>query len=112
MVEDIEKSKNRPFGRLIQSRAVMSFGAIFCCALWGISTPIVKMGYRYVDAKSIPALLLWIGLEFVFGGAITLCVYGVAIANLLIALILVCDGIVLWGTGKDKSSETEQRENP
>lgn len=78
MSEDIEQNKNRPFGRLIQNRAVMSFGAIFCCALWGISTPIVKMGYRYVDAKSIPALLLWIGLEFVFGGAITLCVYGVA----------------------------------
>ena len=73
-----EQSKNRPFGRLIQNRVFMSFGAIFCCALWGISTPIVKMGYDYIDANSIPSLLLWIGLEFVLGGAITLAVYGVS----------------------------------
>ena len=73
-----EQRKNRPFGRLIQNRFFMSFGAIFCCALWGISTPVVKMGYDYVDEKSIPALLLWIGVEFVLGGALTLSVYGVA----------------------------------
>ena len=42
--------------------------AMFCCALWGVSTPMVKIGYRYLDASHIPSLILWLGMEFVLAG--------------------------------------------
>lgn len=57
---------------IIKNSVFASFSAIICCALWGISTPIVKMGYAYVNAKSIPSLLLWVGIQFALGGALTL----------------------------------------
>ena len=50
-------------GNMIQNKTVMSAAALFCCALWGISTPIVKMGYAYVDAENVPSLLLWAGVQ-------------------------------------------------
>lgn len=53
-------------------------GAVFCCALWGISTPIVKMGYAYTDASHVPSLLLWAGIQFVIAGLLTICLYSVA----------------------------------
>ena len=49
--------------------------AIFCCALWGISTPIVKMGYDYIDESHVPSLLLWVGLQFVVSGFIAISIY-------------------------------------
>ena len=52
-------------------------GAIFCCALWGISTPIVKMGYAYTDASHVPSLLLWVGIQFALAGLLTVCFYSV-----------------------------------
>ena len=60
-------------GNMIQNKTVMSAAALFCCALWGISTPIVKMGYAYVDAGNVPTV------------------------NLVAALVLVCGGIIIWG---------------
>ncbi|MBQ1942324.1 MAG: ribosomal protein L7/L12, partial [Clostridia bacterium] len=35
-----------------------AFGAIFTCALWGISTPIVKMGYEYIDESHVPSAVI------------------------------------------------------
>lgn len=82
----------------IQNNKVLSAaGAIFCCALWGISTPIVKMGYAYTDASHVPSLLLWVGIQFLIAGLLTLGIYsavsrklmltknikGVAVASLL-----------------------------
>ena len=58
--------------KLASKRVFAILGAIFCCALWGISTPIVKMGYAYVDETHVPSLLLWVGLEFVFAGVLTI----------------------------------------
>lgn len=55
----------------------MSAGAIFCCALWGISTPIVKMGYAYVNATHVPSLLLWAGIQFILAGVITAALYSI-----------------------------------
>ena len=63
--------------KLLNSKVFVIFGAIFCCALWGISTPIVKMGYNYVDESHIPSLLLWVGLQFVVAGFITICIYSI-----------------------------------
>ena len=58
--------------KLASKRVFAILGAIFCCALWGISTPIVKMGYAYIDETHVPSLLLWVGLEFVFAGVLTI----------------------------------------
>ena len=51
--------------------------AVFCCALWGISTPIVKMGYNYLNASHTPSLLLWVGLVFFVSGLIIIGGYSV-----------------------------------
>lgn len=61
----------------VKNKAVVIIGALFCCALWGISTPIVKMGYAHVNADHVPSLLLWAGLQFVVSGLITIAVYSV-----------------------------------
>ncbi len=65
------------FEKLLKNKIFTSIAAIFCCALWGISTPIVKMGYSYVDESHVPSLILWLGLQFVFAGFITVCIYSI-----------------------------------
>ncbi len=57
------------------NKIILSLAALFCCALWGISTPIVKLGYNYIDAASVPSLLLWAGIQFVLAGILTILVY-------------------------------------
>lgn len=57
-------------GKLFQNKLFMSMAALFCCALWGISTPIVKMGYAYADPQHIPSLLLWAGIQFALAGCL------------------------------------------
>lgn len=64
--------------KLMNSKAFVIFGALFCCALWGISTPIVKVGYNYIDATHIPSLLLWVGLLFIVSGFLTIGIYSIA----------------------------------
>lgn len=58
--------------KLANKRILVVLGALFCCALWGISTPIVKMGYRHIDSSHIPSLLLWVGLQFIIAGLIAI----------------------------------------
>lgn len=58
-------------------KLLSSLGALLCCALWGISTPIVKMGYDYIDKNSIPSLLFWVGLQFAFAGLISIFAYSI-----------------------------------
>lgn len=62
---------------LRNNKLIVSLAALFCCALWGISTPIVKMGYAYVDATHVPSLLLWAGLQFVLAGVLTIGIYSI-----------------------------------
>jgi len=37
--------KKKRMKTLIKRKWFAAAAALFCCALWGISTPIVKMGY-------------------------------------------------------------------
>ena len=69
---------------LMNKKIFVILGALFCCALWGISTPIVKMGYNYVDSTHIPSLLLWVGLQFVVAGIITISIYSIASKKLVL----------------------------
>lgn len=56
-------------------KLIAPLGALLCCALWGISTPIVKMGYDHIDENHIPSLLLWAGLQFAFAGLLVILAY-------------------------------------
>lgn len=58
--------------KLMNNRIVVVCGALLSCALWGISTPIVKLGYDHIDEKHIPSLLLWVGLLFLCAGLLTI----------------------------------------
>ena len=62
-------------GKLFKNKIFMSVAALFCCALWGISTPIVKMGYAFVDAAHVPSLLFWAGTQFIIAGLLTIGIY-------------------------------------
>ncbi len=68
----------------LQKKPFVMLGALFCCALWGISTPIVKMGYTYIDATHIPSLLLWVGAQFVVAGVLTIGFSAVTAKKLLL----------------------------
>ena len=63
--------------KIMGSPMVSEAGAIISCALWGISTPIVKLGYAYTDATHVPSLLLWAGIQFALAGLFTVCIYSV-----------------------------------
>ena len=61
----------------MKNKTAVILTALFCCALWGISTPIVKMGYNFVDASHVPSLLLWVGLQFIVSGFLTVVAYSI-----------------------------------
>ncbi len=63
--------------KLTGNKIFAALGAIFCCALWGISTPVVKLGYDYIDESHVPSLLLWVGLLFIASGFITIGLYSI-----------------------------------
>jgi len=73
----------------------MSVAALFCCALWGISTPIVKMGYAYADPTHVPSLLLWVGIQFVFAGLLAICIYSVASKQIVFPSRSSIKGVIL-----------------
>lgn len=58
--------------KLLSNKIFVAIAALFCCALWGISTPIVKMGYAFTNASHVPSLLLWVGLQFAVSGFLTI----------------------------------------
>ncbi len=51
--------------------------ALFCCALWGLSVPVIKFGYTQINFNHIPTLLLWAGLQFVCAGIVTVILYSI-----------------------------------
>lgn len=61
--------------KLMQNKIIVVLGAILSCALWGISTPIVKLGYAHIDSNHVPSLLLWVGLIFLVAGVMTVVGY-------------------------------------
>lgn len=70
--------------KLMRSNLFVVTAALFCCALWGISTPIVKIGYTYIDATHVPSLLLWVGLEFIAAGFLTVAAYSIITKKLVL----------------------------
>ena len=58
--------------KIMTKKGSVAFLAMLCCALWGISTPVVKMGYNHIDETHIPSLLLWVGTQFIVAGLIAI----------------------------------------
>ena len=81
--------------KLMSNKVFVVGAAIFCCALWGISTPIVKMGYAYVDASHVPSLLLWVGLQFAVSGFLTVALYSVVSGRIMLPKKESVKGIAL-----------------
>ena len=68
----------------VNNKTVTVLAALFCCALWGVSTPIVKMGYAYTDATHVPSLLLWAGIQFLIAGFLTIGIYSIVSKRLVV----------------------------
>lgn len=81
--------------KLMDKKVFVILTALFCCALWGISTPIVKIGYNYVDASHVPSLLLWVGLQFLLAGILTVGTYSVFSGKLVVPQRESVKGVVL-----------------
>lgn len=54
------------------NRLSLTAFALLSCALWGIATPIAKLGYEYIDLRKVQSLLLWAGLQFTLAGILTI----------------------------------------
>lgn len=81
--------------KLASNKIFMICTAIFCCALWGISTPIVKIGYNYIEESHIPSLLLWVGLQFVLSGVLTIGIYSAVSGKFLLCKKESMKGVVI-----------------
>lgn len=68
---------------LFKNKWLVSLTALFCCALWGISTPIVKLGYEFLDKYDAFTLILWAGVQFVLAGLIIIVFYSIFIKRLV-----------------------------
>lgn len=56
---------------------VTSLLSVLCTALWGISTPIVKTEYEFIDSESIASLFLLAGVQFLAAGVMTVLFYSI-----------------------------------
>lgn len=81
--------------KLVSNKLFVTFAAITCCALWGISTPIVKMGYQYIDENHVPSLFLWVGLQFILSGFLTIGIYSIFSKKFLLPKKESVKGVVI-----------------
>lgn len=56
--------------QIMQKTAVVWFGALVCCALWGSAFPCIKIGYQMfeIDAADTAAPDIVCGISFYIGG--------------------------------------------
>ena len=68
---------------IFQKPAVLIFGALLCCALWGSASPAIKIGYRLLEVSGVPSTILFAGVRFFLAGILTVLIYSVARRKLL-----------------------------
>ena len=52
--------------------------AMFCCALWGSATPIIKIGYELIlPERNVASTILFAGVRFFIAGIVTVLIYSV-----------------------------------
>ena len=70
----------------MQKTAVVWFGALICCALWGSAFPCIKIGYQMfeIDAADTAAQILFAGYRFTLAGILTVLIGSVLNRGFLI----------------------------
>ena len=70
----------------MQKTAVVWFGALVCCALWGSAFPCIKIGYQMfeIDAADTAAQILFAGYRFTLAGILTVLIGSVLNKGFLI----------------------------
>lgn len=56
---------------IYSNKLFVAAGAIFSCLLWGIATPVVKIGYGYMENQNIASVTLFAGVAFILSGILT-----------------------------------------
>lgn len=72
--------------QIMQKTAVVWFGALVCCALWGSAFPCIKIGYQMfeIDAADTAAQILFAGYRFTLAGILTVLIGSVLNKGFLI----------------------------
>ena len=72
--------------QIMQKTAVVWFGALICCALWGSAFPCIKIGYQMfeIDAADTAAQILFAGYRFTLAGILTVLIGSVLNRGFLI----------------------------
>ena len=70
---------------LFQNPIFVTIVAIFCCALWGSATPLIKIGYGLMlPHQSVGSTLLFAGIRFFFAGIFVILCYSIYRKKLLV----------------------------
>lgn len=61
---------------IMQKTAVVWFGALICCALWGSAFPCIKIGYRMfgIASDAVASQILFAGYRFTLAGILTILI--------------------------------------
>ena len=61
---------------LLTKKPIVAAAAIFCCALWGSATPVIKIGYRLfaIRGGALGDLFLFAGVRFALSGVLTILI--------------------------------------
>ena len=78
--------KEEKRAQVMQKTAVVWFGALICCALWGSAFPCIKIGYQMfeIDAADTAAQILFAGYRFTLAGFLTVLIGSVLNKGFLI----------------------------
>lgn len=62
--------------KFLQKTAVVWFGALICCALWGSAFPSIKIGYRLfeIEAQDTATQVLFAGCRFALAGVLAIII--------------------------------------
>lgn len=57
---------------IFSNKLFVAAGAIFSCLMWGIATPVVKIGYGFMAEQNIASVTLFAGIAFILSGILTI----------------------------------------
>ena len=70
---------------VFQKPLILMITALFCCALWGSATPMIKTGYELIlPWRGTASTMLFAGLRFTLAGILTIIIYSVARKKFLV----------------------------
>ena len=70
---------------IFQKPIILMITALFCCALWGSATPMIKTGYELIlPWRGTASTMLFAGLRFTLAGVLTIIIYSIARKKFLV----------------------------